>query len=126
MSLDRKLPLTRERLAANPASGAKSTGPRTPEGKARVAANSLKHGLYASPRRATLRALGESVKDLESLRRGLDEEWQPSTDTEARLVGNLAELLWRLERVRRAQHIALLRDTMMGTGIANVVVTPRR
>lgn len=103
MSRPKKLSLTPERLAANRRNARRSTGPRTPEGKARVAGNSLKHGLYASPQRKSLQALGESAREFEALRRGLEEEWQPSTWTEGRLVMNLAGLLWRLERARRAQ-----------------------
>jgi hypothetical protein len=35
-------------LAANRANAVKSTGPRTPQGKARVSFNSFKHGRYAA------------------------------------------------------------------------------
>jgi hypothetical protein len=35
-------------LAANRANAQKSTGPRTPQGKARVSFNSFKHGRYAA------------------------------------------------------------------------------
>ena len=43
----RKLPLTEKRLAANRANAAKSTGPRTQEGKSKSALNALTHGLRA-------------------------------------------------------------------------------
>ncbi|WP_031500082.1 hypothetical protein [Bryobacter aggregatus] len=40
-------PCSPARLAANRANAKKSTGPRTPAGKARSASNSLKHGLFS-------------------------------------------------------------------------------
>ena len=43
-----KKPVSPKRLAANHANAARSTGPRSAEGKARSAQNSRKHGFTAS------------------------------------------------------------------------------
>ena len=43
----KKKPISDKKLAANRANAAQSTGPRFPEGKARSAQNSRKHGFTA-------------------------------------------------------------------------------
>ena len=48
MSLRKSPVRTAALLAANRANAQKSTGPRTPQGKARVSFNSFKHGRYAA------------------------------------------------------------------------------
>ncbi|MGJ5820842.1 hypothetical protein [Paludibaculum fermentans] len=52
-------PISERRLAANRANAQKSTGPRTPEGKLRVAQNAARHNLYSK-----LHHLPEEIADL--------------------------------------------------------------
>jgi hypothetical protein len=48
MSTDSKPPISEKRLAANRENAQRSTGPRTPEGRARSSRNAVKHGFRAS------------------------------------------------------------------------------
>ncbi len=88
---------TEAQIEANRANAQKSTGPRTPEGKATVAQNAIKHGLLA--RQAVI--AGEDTDDYELLRDQLGAELAPVGLLEARLVERIAGLLWRLQRAER-------------------------
>ena len=73
---------TDRQIAANRENALKSTGPRTPEGRAAVRLNSLTHGLTAK----TLVLPGESEEDFGSLLDSLAAEHDPITPTEQALV----------------------------------------
>ena len=73
-----------------------STGPRTPEGKARSARNSFKHGLYSQQ----LVIEGEDPAQFDQLRATLRAEHQPLNSTEEILVDELAQHFWRMRRFR--------------------------
>ena len=84
------------KLAANAANAQHSTGPRTPEGKARSAGNSRKHGLSAAeivvrPDEQQLWAdfLAEYESDL-----------QPAGILELTLFNQIVHAAWNLRRVR--------------------------
>jgi hypothetical protein len=85
--------------AANRRNAQASTGPRTAAGKARAAANALKHGLTAV--RATLRC--EDREAWERLRADLVARQQPESEAEARLVDDLAFHYLRLGRLPLAE-----------------------
>ena len=90
---------TNQQIAANRANAQKSTGPKTPEGRAAVSLNSLKHGLSAK----TIVVMGEDPKEFEALWESLLAEHQPATPTEAILVRQLAMAAWRQLRLFRAE-----------------------
>jgi hypothetical protein len=75
--------------------GAKSHGPVTPEGKARSAANSRRHGLAS----ASILMDGESAEDFELLRLDFLNQFQPRTAVETDLVDVMAIARWRLRRL---------------------------
>ena len=75
--------------------GAKSRGPVTPEGKARSADNSRRHGLTA----ASIVLPGESAADFQLLLADYMDQFQPQTAVEAELVEVMAAARWRLRRL---------------------------
>ena len=89
-----------KQLAANRANAAKSTGPRTPEGKARAALNSRKHSLTAA---AVTMLRIEDHGELDNLRADALTHYQPQTSQEIFAVERIAvcQLMmirgWRLE-----------------------------
>jgi hypothetical protein len=91
------------KIEANRRNAQRSTGPTTPEGKARVARNALKHGLLA---RDVIIVAGdgqESEAEFYQLLDELYESHEPVGATEQVLVQNLAANRWRKWRVLRAE-----------------------
>jgi len=86
---------TDKQTAANRLNAQKSTGPRTPEGRAAVRLNGVKHGLTAE----TIVLKGESESDFTGLLDSLEAEHDPATPTEEALVVQLAMATWRLRRL---------------------------
>ena len=75
------------------------TGPRTPEGKARSAQNSFRHGLTSRQ----VVAPGESQQEFDDLQSAILAEHAPATPTENEMVEELAACAWRLRRARRIE-----------------------
>ena len=90
---------TDKQIAANRLNAQKSTGPRTPEGRAAVRLNGVTHGLTAQ----TLVLKGESETDFTDLLNSLEAEHDPATPTEEALVVQLAMATWRLRRLYHAE-----------------------
>ncbi|MCB1883826.1 MAG: hypothetical protein KDG89_07500 [Geminicoccaceae bacterium] len=87
-------PRTAAQAAASRTNGARSRGPCTPEGKARSAANALRHGLAAA-----LLLPNEDADALASHCAAVEAEHAPKGPTERALVQQLALILWRMERI---------------------------
>src|SRR5579859_4888669 len=91
---------TERQIQANRRNAQKSTGPKTPQGRAIVRWNGLKHGLNAR----TLILPGENRADFEALVHWLQAEHQPSTPRELQLVIEAAKATWRARRILRNNH----------------------
>jgi len=90
---------TKEQIAANRRNAQKSTGPRTPEGKARSSKNARTHGLTSTE----LRTPFEEKDELVSQADALEDEFQPQSETEKILVEQMVAAIWRIRRVRRIE-----------------------
>ena len=86
---------TEKQFEANRLNAQKSTGPRTPEGRAAVRLNGITHGLTAE----TVVLKGESEADFTNLLCSLEAEHDPASPTEEALVVQLAMATWRLRRL---------------------------
>jgi hypothetical protein len=85
---------SKRQLAANRRNAKKSTGPKTPEGRAAVRLNGVKHGLQAE----TLILPGEQPSDFSDLLQSFEAEHQPATPIAHKQVRELAIAAWRLNR----------------------------
>jgi hypothetical protein len=85
------------KIEANQRNGVLSTGPRTAEGKAIVARNATKHGIFA----AVPVLPGENPEAWEAHRAGVVESLAPVGLLEVNLAERSALLLWRLQRLAR-------------------------
>ncbi len=91
--------LTKKQIQANRERAKKSTGPRTPEGKARSASNALKHGMYAE----TLLVFGENERLLDEITRQYYQDFAPANIHERMLLEQMIFAQWRLLRVARSR-----------------------
>jgi len=109
---ERKRLAAAQRAATNRENASKSTGPRTPEGKAASSKNRLAHGLCSS----SLILHGETQADFDELRQQIHTTFAPATPEETLLADQLVEATWRLNRARRVENEAL-NQINVGTGL---------
>jgi hypothetical protein len=102
-----------KQIAANRRNAVKSTGPRTPQGRAVSRMNALKHGILSKQVLVRGLILQESSEELEALHRRFWEELQPAGPLEEMLVDQIVTAHWRLRRALTAEsgEIALNVDT---------------
>ncbi len=102
----RFLALSQRRLEANRRNAARSTGPRTPEGKARVARNAIKHGFFVAQERWT----PQQHRDFETTLDGLRDDLQPQSSVEEGCVWTMAQSFVRMASVLRYESLAAFRQ----------------
>jgi hypothetical protein len=94
---------TEKQICANRLNALKSTGPRTPDGKARSSQNATRHGLLA--RRLVLRT--EDLSQFQELADGFHDDIQPDGVAETNLVDIMVAARWRMLRVANLETAAL-------------------
>jgi hypothetical protein len=84
-----------KQMRANRQNARKSTGPKTPEGKAVARLNALKHGLLSQQ----ILLPNEDEASLMQLSERLHSQLQPVGELESLLVERIVAAAWRLRRV---------------------------
>ncbi len=105
ISRRRPLALTQRRLAANRRNATRSTGPRTAEGKAKVARNPIKHGFFAGPEKWTPR----QHRDFAETLAGLRDDFQPQGILEESCIVAIAESYIRMAAMLRYENFAAVK-----------------
>ncbi len=90
---------TKKQKLANQRNAKKSTGPKTPEGKAKSSQNAIKHGLYAKSVIIRSPNYNEDRNEYDQLAQSLFEELKPATHFQETLVIKIINCLWRSKRV---------------------------
>jgi hypothetical protein len=84
-----------KRIAANRENAKRSTGPKTPEGKAVARLNAMKHGIFSEMTVVDF----EDEDDLEVFGRRMRAELAPVGELELALADRLVSLAWRIRRL---------------------------
>jgi hypothetical protein len=111
--------LSPARAAASRRNGAKSRGPKTPEGKARSAQNALKHGMRAQQ---CIVLPGERASAFEAFEAALMEELAPEGALQAVLAQRVVAASWRLARAERLEAELFARNMLDGRGLGLALI----
>ncbi len=88
---------TPDQIAASRANGAKSRGPKSPEGKAASRLNATRHGVFT----AALLVKDENEEELIELHRSYHDQFHPRGAAEEALVADMIQARWRILRLLR-------------------------
>lgn len=104
---------TPKQIAANRLNAQKSTGPKTPRGKAISRQNAAKHGALAEIVVVSGDQIKESLPDFKKLCHDFYQSLKPVGPLEEMLVDQIITTTWRLRRAHRAEtgEVALSVDT---------------
>jgi hypothetical protein len=111
--------LSSARADASRRNGAKSRGPKTPEGKARSAQNALKHGLCAQKH---VVLPGEDGAAFEAHEAALMEELAPEGALQTVLARRIVAATWRLERAERIEAELFAENHYEGGGLGLALI----
>ena len=92
-----------KQIAANQANAKKSTGPKSPEGRAVAKMNALKHGILSREVLVRGRHRKENGRELAALHQRFWADLQPVGVTEEMLVDQIVTTHWRLRRALTAE-----------------------
>ena len=93
-------PISAARLLANRANSLKSTGPRSPETRAKVSLNAVKHGLTGN----TIVLTPETTEAYKAHIFNYERMLQPIGPEERSLVQYMADTRWRINRIPVLEH----------------------
>jgi len=94
---------SQKQIDANRRNARKSTGPKTPEGKRKCAMNGIRHGVYARTVLIDSPRLKESKRKFNHLHRQIRARMNPETPYQSALVREIANCVWRANRIIRAK-----------------------
>lgn len=108
-----KKPTSAKQIAANRRNAVKSTGPRTPRGRAVSKMNAVKHGILSREVLVRGRLHQESAEEFEALHQRFVDDLQPQGALEEMQVDQIVAAHWRLRRALAAEsgEIALGMDS---------------
>jgi hypothetical protein len=95
--------LSEQKIQANRLNALRSTGPRSPEGRAKSALNAIKHGLCAQ----TVIISSENSEEFSRYSKNLSADFAPINQIERNMVKRIVSISWRLDRATKYESLVL-------------------